>query len=160
MPRLLLAAALLFLALPASAQSVTDELDDLWAEVSRTVEEGDFEGYAAVYHPDAVVVFGASNMSLSIADALAGWKSGFEDTKAGKVTASVEFRFSKRLTSATTAHETGIFHYQALSADGTSGAMVHFTALSVKKDGQWLMVMENQKDLATQEEWDALASDG
>ena len=158
MTRLLLVVAFLFLTASATAQSVTQELDAYWAEVSRTVAEGDFEGYSALYHPDAVLVFAAQNASVSLDQALAGWKAGFDQTKAGELTASVEFRFERRLNSATTAHETGIFHYMAESDEGVSGAMVHFTALMVKKDGRWLMLMENQKELATMEEWETMGS--
>lgn len=149
-----------FLVLTVHAQSPIEELDAYWAEVSRTVAEGDFEGYSAAYHPDAVLVFAMQDASVSLETALANWKAGFDQTKAGEMTASVDFRFSKRLVSPTTAYEEGIFHYQSESAAGAGGAMVHFTALSVKKDGQWLMLMENQVSMATQEEWDALAGDG
>lgn len=142
---------------PAASQSVIDELDAYWAEVSRTVNEGDFEGYAAAYHPDAVLVFASSQQSVPLQQALTGWQPGFESTAAGDMSASVVFRFSQRLVSETTAWEKGIFHYQSETDQGVSGAMVHFTALSVKKDGRWLMLMENQMSIATQEEWDALA---
>jgi len=157
MTRLLFAAALLIFSTTTSAQSITEELDAYWAEVSRTVAEGDFDGYSAIYHPDAVLVFAMQDSSVPLETALANWKTGFDQTAAGEMTASVNFRFSKRLISPTTAYEEGIFHYMSESADGTGGAMVHFTALSVKKDGQWLMLMENQVAIATQDEWDALA---
>ena len=51
------------------------ELDDFWSELTRTVSEGDFEGYKATYHDDAVVVFttGENNASISIAKALVNW---------------------------------------------------------------------------------------
>ena len=35
----------------------TAELDQYWEALSKTVAEGDFEDYAAAYHPDAVIVF-------------------------------------------------------------------------------------------------------
>lgn len=152
-----LLALLLFCTIPSSAQTVIEELDAHWAEVSRTVVEGDFEGYSAVYHPDAVLVFAAGNQSVPLQQALDGWKSGFDQTAAGDQTASVSFRFSQRLVSETTAWEKGIFNFQSQSDQGTGGAMVHFTALSIKKDGRWLMLMENQMSEATQAEWDALA---
>ena len=129
---------------------ITAELDAYWAEVSRTVGEGDFDGYAATYHPDAVVIFGMASQPIS--EALAGWEQGFADTRAGRVTASVDFRFSERRNDATTAHETGIFRYA--SGDGAP-AYVHFEALMVKRDG-WKMLMEFQRGAATQAEWDAL----
>jgi hypothetical protein len=69
--------------------------------------------------------------------------------------ASVEFRFTRRLSDETTAHETGIFHYATVDAEGNrSGQFVHFEALLVKKDG-WKMMMEYQKSVATPEEWEA-----
>lgn len=155
LPRLVL--FLLLLTSPELAQAqVVDALDAYWAEVSRTVEEGDFEGYASLYHPDAVLVSGSGQASYSIEQALDGWEQGFLDTRAGKSEASVTFRLTQRLHDETTAHETGIFRYTLKGADGSeSGAMVHFEALLVKKEGRWLMVMEYQKHPATQAEWDA-----
>ena len=138
------------------AVSGTDDLDAFWAEVSRTVGEGDFEGYAATYHPDAVLVNLGGGVSYPIADALAGWKQGFDDTAAGKMKAHVEFRFTQRLNDANTAHETGMFHYTAQTGDGEpQGSPLHFQALLVKKGGAWKMVMEYQMTPATMEEWDA-----
>jgi ketosteroid isomerase-like protein len=152
--RLMLSAVLL--ALPATAHGqVTTELDAFWAEMSRTVEEGDFEGYGALYHPDAVLVM-LSSGSVPIGNALDGWKQLFVDTQEGRAEASVEFRFTSRLNDATTAHETGIFRYSFKPADGEEQvAPVHFESLLVKKDGRWLMVMEYQKNQATDAEWAA-----
>lgn len=151
-----LAAAAVVLALPTTASAqVTLELDAYWSEVSRTVAEGDFDGYAALYHPDAVLVAGGSG-SFPIAKALEGWKQGFDDTREGTATAGVEFRFTGRLNDETTAHDTGIFRYTLESEDTQEVvALVHFDALLVKKDGRWLMLMEYQKEPATDEEWDA-----
>jgi ketosteroid isomerase-like protein len=130
------------------------ELDAFWREASRTVREGDFDGYKATYHDDAVLV--SLKSSVPIAQALARWKAGFDDAKAGKMKASVEFRFSQRVGDATTAHETGIFLYSTTDANGVVKAShVHFEALLVKK-GAWKMVMEFQKNSATPAEWDAL----
>jgi uncharacterized protein (TIGR02246 family) len=144
------------LALPATAPAqVTTELDAYWAEVSRTVGEGDFEGYAELYHPDAVLVAGGSG-TYPIARALAGWKQGFDDTREGRAKAGVEFRLTERLNDATTAHETGIFRYTLAPEEGDDViAQVQFEALLVKKDGKWLMVMEYQKGPATDAEWAA-----
>lgn len=62
-----------------SAQ-VIDELDDYWAEMSRAVEEGDFEAYGRLYHPEAVLVDLGSGRSYPIERALGGWEQGFRDT--------------------------------------------------------------------------------
>ena len=140
---------------PAAGQ-VTGELDAFWTELARTVEEGDFAGYAALYHDDAVLVSEFSDASQPIAEALAGWEQGFLDTQTGSANATVQFRFSRRLNDATTAHETGIFHYRFAPGSGQiSDQYVHFEALLVKK-GTWRMVMEFQKSRATLAEWAAL----
>ena len=147
------------LLLPQSAHAqVADELDAYWAEVSRTVAEGDFESYAALYHPDAVLVSGFSNESFPISRALEGWRQGFVDTAEGRAEAGVDFRITQRLHDGTTAHETGIFRYTLTPENGEPiVAVVDFEALLVKKDGEWLMVMEYQKGEATEEEWEAAA---
>ena len=140
---------------PGLAQDRTAELDAFWAEVSRTVAEGDFEGYAATYHPDAILVSGLAEITHPISQALDGWRQGFLDTRAGIMKASVEFRFTQKLSDETTAHETGIFHYESVDAEGNrTGQFIHFEALLVRKEG-WKMMMEYQKSVATQEEWNA-----
>lgn len=136
------------------------ELNKYWEALSKTVSDGDFEGYRAAYHQDAVVIFatGSNKTSVPLAKALAGWKQGFDDTKAGKNKAGVTFRLSQRIGDDTTAHETGIFNYwtSGPNGDNKQGISVHFEMLLVKKDGKWLGVMEYQKEAATQEEWEAL----
>jgi len=139
----------------AETSATSAELDAFWAEVSRTVAEGDFAGYAATYHADAILVSGARATSYPIASALRGWEQGFVDTSAGKTQASVEFRFTHRLNDETTAHETGIFHYTARPTGGElTEQYLHFEALLVRKDG-WKMLMEYQKAPATEAEWAA-----
>ncbi len=148
----------LITAVPSAAQ-ITTELDAYWAEVSRTVAEGDFDGYADLHHPDAVLVSLGSGSSYPIADALAGWEQGFVDTREGRAEASVEFRLIQRLHDGTTAHETGIFRYRLKPTEGEPvDALVHFEALLVKKDGEWRILMEYQKEPATEEEWEAADS--
>ena len=135
------------------------ELNQYWAELSRTVREGDFEGYKATYHQDAVCVFttGKNKTSSPISEQLDLWKPGFIDTKSGKTRSNVEFRFSQRVGSPTTAHETGIFYFTSTDKDGKpSGGMVHFESLLIKQNGKWLATMEYQKSKATKEEWEAL----
>jgi len=136
------------------------ELNHYWKEVSRTVREGDFEGYTATYHPDAVCVFttGKNKRTAPLDVQLVLWKKDFVDTKAGKTKNNVEFRFTQRVGDATSAHDTGVFYFTSVDKDGkvlSSGA-VHFESLLVKRNGAWLAMMEYQKAKATQEEWDAL----
>ena len=132
-------------------------LNAYWAEVSRTVNKGDFEGYRSTCHPEGVLISGNKKTSYPLAEALKKWQPGFLDTKSGKIKASVEFRFSKRWGDATTAHETGMFCYTATDAEGTSKtAYVFLEALLIKKDGKWLILMENQKSEGTIEDWNKL----
>ncbi len=136
------------------------ELDLYWTAVSRTVREGDFEGYMATYHKDAVCVFttGKNKRTAPIDVQLALWKKDFVDTKSGKTKNNVEFRFTQRVGDSTSAHESGIFYFTSVDKDGkvlaTGG--VHFESLLVKRNGAWKALMEYQKSKATQEEWDAL----
>jgi hypothetical protein len=136
------------------------ELNQYWTEVSRTVREGDFEGYKATYHKDAVCVFttGKNKRTAPIDVQLDLWKKDFVDTKSGKTKNTVEFRFTQRVGDSTTAHETGIFYFTSVGKDGKvlSQGAVHFESLLVKHNGTWLAMMEYQKAKATQEEWDAL----
>jgi hypothetical protein len=133
------------------------ELDAYWAEVSRSVREGDFEGYKATCHEEGVLVAGTKQTSQPLSKALARWKQEFLDTKAGKLQANVELRFSQRLGDSSTAHETGIFRYSTVNAEGKrKDDYVHFEALLVKKNGKWQTLMEYQKSKATLDEWKAL----
>ncbi len=138
--------------------TVSQELDAYWAELGRTVATGDFQAYAAGYHPDAVYVSASKGESYPIASAFSRWQPGFEQTRLGETRASVTFRFSQRLHDATTAHETGIFRYTSQAAgEPETEQFMHFEALLVKQDG-WLTVMEYQKAPASREQWQALAA--
>ncbi|HIG83109.1 MAG TPA: hypothetical protein EYG40_00080 [Verrucomicrobia bacterium] len=134
------------------------ELNDYWAEVSRSVREGDFQGYKATCHKEGVLVSGTNNSSYPLSDALVRWKKDFTATKEGKMKASVEFRFSKRISDPTTAHETGIFLYSSGdSGENLKKEYIHFQALLVKIKGGWKIMMEYQKSKASQVEWNKLA---
>jgi len=133
------------------------ELDAYWAIVSRAVGEGDFETYQATCHPEGVLVSGNKQMSQPLAVALARWKQEFVDTKAGTRKSSVEFRFSKRMGDATTAHESGIFLYTFQLPDAPlQKEFIHFDCLLLKHPDGWKILMENQIGPATEAEWDAL----
>jgi ketosteroid isomerase-like protein len=136
------------------------DLDDFYKELSRTVREGDFEGYGATYHEDAVVVFAGTNTKISypISRALVNWKQGFTNTRLGKQSDNVEFRFSQRISDETTAHDTGIFHFTSVDKKGNKlrESYVHFEMLLVKKNDTWLALMEYQRSTATLKEWEAL----
>ena len=132
------------------------ELDNYWAEVSRCVKEGDFNGYKATCHKDGVLVSGSNNKAYPLSKALERWEPDFTDAKSGKTKTNVEFRFSKRLGDSTTAHETGMFLYTKVDADGTKTMdYINLEALLIKRGG-WKIMMEHQKSDGTQEQWDKL----
>ena len=133
------------------------ELNNYWAEVSRSVREGDFQGYKATCHKEGVLVSGTNNSSYPLSDALARWEKDFTATKEGKIKASVEFRFSKRISDSSTAHETGIFLYSSGDfGEKPKNEYIHFQALLVKRKEGWKIVMEYQKSKASQVEWNEL----
>ncbi|MEQ9167612.1 MAG: hypothetical protein RLO12_15240, partial [Fulvivirga sp.] len=119
-----------------------------------------FEGYSALFHEDAVLVSSTNpenSRAILISEALINWKQNFIDVKSGKMKAGAEFRFSERIISTSAANEIGIFKFSSTDANGdTQIAYVHFEALSIKKNGQWLMIMEKQKALASEKEWETL----
>jgi len=152
LPILLLVAAA---PLPAHAQ-VTAELDALWADVSRSVATGDPDLYLSTYHPDAIFVSARRGITRTVAEDVEANRAAWNDTREGRARRSVEFRFTERLNSATSAHEVGIFRYSSTEADGeTRVALIHFEAALVKKDGVWLQLLELQTSDATEAEWDA-----
>ncbi len=142
-------------ALAAAEATRLDELNRYWAEVSRAVKEGDFAAYQATCHSEGVLVSGTKNYSQPLTKALARWQQEFIDTRAGKMQACVEFRFTRRVGDATTALESGIFCYSSQ----TSGAAakveyVKFESLLVKCQDGWKTLMENQQSSVTAAEWD------
>ena len=147
------------MAAPGEAERL-QELDAYWKEVARAVREGDFAGYKATCHAAGVMVSGARKTSYPLSEALAGWEKDVTATKAGEVESEVQFRFSKRVGSSTTAHETGIFLYTTEGGKGgNTRDFVHFEALLIKEGESWKILMEYQKSKATPLQWNALAKD-
>jgi hypothetical protein len=113
---------------------LTRELDEYWARVSIAVKTGDLEAYRATCHPDGILVSGKGGKSELLSEALVRWGKEFADTKAGKMKAQVEFRFSDRKMGKNTVHETGIFLYSSQKkGEEWKQEYVHFEALLVKK---------------------------
>ena len=136
------------------------ELDAYWQKVSAAVTAGDFEAYAATTHPEGILVNGIKGTSMPLKKALARWKEGIDATKAGKLSASVEFRLGHRYGDETTAHESGIFLYATQKpGEELKKDYIHFEALLTRKDGKWQILMEYQKAPATAKQWEALGKD-
>ena len=155
--------ALLTAAAPVAAQvdSIELELDQFWAEVSRTVAEGDFEGMQATYHPDAILVFEGrdsdSYRTRIMTTSLGPSEAGTADTREGRKVVGVEFRFSSRVHDSNTAHEVGISHFRRTRQGGEREDFYGLVdSYLVKKDGRWMILVEIQRVEATEAEWDAL----
>ena len=132
------------------------ELDRFWSEVGTAVQDGNYERYEGTCHPSGVLVSGTKGTSYPLAQALARWKPGFLETQSGKIKAGVEFRFSQRFGDETTAHETGIFHYWTVKANGVrQDDYIHFESLLLKEK-RWRTLMEYQKYSASEDEWEKL----
>ncbi|MDZ4260012.1 MAG: hypothetical protein U0974_00120 [Gemmatimonadales bacterium] len=151
----------LLVASPLAAQDdpVIAELDAFWAEVSRTVAEGDFEGMVAMNHPDGIWVSAlASNPATRLqAEWLAAAAEDVARTRAGEQSPRVEFRFSSRVHDATTAHEVGMVRFTntrgGVRMEDVYGLLDSYL---VKKDGRWTILVEIQRWDMTKAEWDAL----
>ncbi len=142
---------------PVSEGDRLKQLDRFWAAVSQAVASGDFAAYQATCHPEGVLVSGSKKMTEPLAEALKRWKSGFDDTRAGKMKASVQFKFSQRIGDANSAHESGMFFYQSTNSDGkVEPNYTYFEALLVKRKGKWKTLMEYQKSKGTREEYEAM----
>jgi ketosteroid isomerase-like protein len=129
--------------------------DSLYREIIRTVAEVDFDGMAAAYHPDAVLV--TEKKSMPINEVMKRWRAEGEKFESEGGTATVSFRFIDRKLSETTAFETGIFRYGTIDKEGTvKTSYYHFQDLNVKKNGKWLTVMEHQQNPSSKAEWNAL----
>ena len=141
--------------IPAHAQIVT-ELDDLWARVAQSVATGDPDLYLSTYHPDAIFVSARRGITRTVAEDVEANRAAWDDTREGAARRSVQFRFTERLHSQTSAHEVGIFRYASTEADGsTRVVLIHFEAALVKKDGVWLQLLELQTSDAAEAEWEA-----
>lgn len=134
------------------------ELDALWATVSKAVATGDFETYATTCHPDGVLVSGRKQRTEPLSGALKRWKKEFDDTRAGRMTASASLRWATRYGDATTAYEVGILRYAFRPVGGQETVeYVDIECVLVKHDAGWKVTCENQKGLTTEEAWKALA---
>ncbi len=154
-------AILIIVAIPnitsAKAAEMSESIKAYWKESNRTVSTGDFEGYKASCHPDAIIVDGLGGGSSPIANAFEGWEQGFKDTVSGKMKAGVDFKFSRVLESETTNFSIGMYHYYTIHKDGArTDQYIHFESLLIYKDG-WKMMMEYTKAKGTLEEWNAIA---
>ena len=137
----------------ASQADTEQELQQFWQDAAKTVISGDFDGYAATFAQDAILVSDIAKTSYPISQALSRWQKGFNETKAGKIKAGVSFKFTSSLISDKTAHQSGYFYYFSDNGKGElSPFIAQFEALLIKKADKWQVIMERhikQVDLAT-----------
>jgi len=163
--KLLTALAAITLAVPVAATAQagtaasgpsTAAIDaEVWSAITASVADQDIDAMAATYHPDAVVV--TPGGTVPTREQLPRWGKDMEIAKARGATATVEFRFSKRLDNAATAFETGIFKYSVIDSAGKSTSfIIPMEALLVRTNGRWVVVMEHQFAAVGPAEWDAL----
>lgn len=139
---------------PATDTTSHDIDKQVWAVISRTVQEDDIQGMAAVYHPDAVLV--SENGTVPIAEQLGKWERDMEAQKLAGTSASAEFKFDVRQDGPTTAFETGVFRYATQGKSEPEQAVyVRFETLLTKQEGKWLILMERQLGLVDEADWAA-----
>jgi uncharacterized protein (TIGR02246 family) len=127
----------------------------VWAVISATVAENDIEAMAATYHPDGVFVYGQG--TVPIAKQLSKWGEEMAKTKLEGARASVSFRFERRQDDAETAFEVGLFKYSESDKSGAENAVyVPFEVLLVRKNADWLILMERQLAATDETAWKAL----
>lgn len=134
------------------------ELNRYWATLAKTAQEGDFDGMKSLYHADAVLV--KTDTTFAISEAFKfRWKKEIMEVKNGKRNNTLEFRFSKRIGDEITAFEEGIYHYTSIETSTgkkLGDSYIHFESLLVKQNNQWVTLMEYQKMVATEQEWESL----
>ncbi|MEP5610653.1 MAG: hypothetical protein ABJP45_00315 [Cyclobacteriaceae bacterium] len=150
-------------ALPTLSDSLQDnnrtaQLDQYWAALAKTAKEGDFDGMKALYHEDAVLVKPDTTIAISQAFKYR-WKKEIMEVNDGKRANTLAFRFSKRIGNDITAFEKGIYHYTSIetsSGKSLGDSYTYFEILLVKRNDQWVALMEYQQKEATKEEWESL----
>ena len=158
MPRILAGLALLIMAAvtPVGAQEgVAAELDELWERVAESVRTGDPDLYLSTYHPDAIFVSARRGISRTVVADVEANRDAWRATAEGRAERDIEFRFTRRIHDASSAHEVGMFRYSSLENGEWRVVTIHFTAALVKVDGEWLQLLEYQDSDATEAEWEA-----
>ena len=143
-------------ALQTATTSSAREIDrDIWSVFVATVAADDIVGMGRAYFPDAVLV--SPKGTRPIKDTLEGWGRDMVAARARGDKATVAFRFSRRQDDSATAFEAGIFKYTVIARSGASTPrFCPFEELLVKTNGRWLVLMERQFAVVSQDEWDKL----
>lgn len=140
----------------AQQDPVIAELDAFWVGVVQSVVDWSIPAQQATYHPDAVGVKGTvgADTTYLLADDFARRIAESTTESGPPIRRVLEFRWSSRVHDAQTAHEVGLYHYWAEGRPHYYGTVDSYL---VKRDGQWLILVEIQHEPGvTEADWNAL----
>lgn len=129
---------------------------ELWKPLIESVYEADYPLHESCYHPSAVMVLEISGKTMSGKQWLEGVKAGFEERKMQAKTTFLKMRFSKRLHDSVSGYETGIFLFSNIRDGKRNNAYIKFEFLLTRENGKWQLLLENQQERLTQEDWNTL----
>lgn len=129
---------------------------ELWKPLIESVYEADYPLHESCYHPSAVMVLEINGETMSGKQWLEGVKAGFEERKNQAKTTFLKMRFSKRLHDPVSGYETGIFLFSSIRDGERKNKYIKFEFLLTRENGKWQLLLENQQERMTEEDWDAL----
>ncbi|MCP4313823.1 MAG: nuclear transport factor 2 family protein [Bacteroidetes bacterium] len=129
---------------------------ELWMPLMESVYEADYPLHESCYHPSAIMVLEISGKTMSGKQWLEGVKAGFEERKNQAKTTFLKMRFSKRLHDSVSGYETGIFLFSSIRDGERKNAYIKFEFLLTRENGKWQLLLENQQERLTEEDWNAL----
>ena len=129
---------------------------ELWKPLIESVYEADYPLHESCYHPSAIMVLEINGETMSGKQWLEGVKTGFEARKTEAKTTYIKMRFSKRLHDSVSGYETGIFHFSNIRDGERTNKYVKFQFLLTRENGKWQLLLENQLERLTEEDWNAL----
>ncbi len=129
---------------------------ELWKPLMESVYEANYPLHESCYHPSAVMVLEIGDKTMSGKQWLEGVKAGFEERKNQAKTTFLKMRFSKRLHDSVSGYETGIFLFSRVQDGERKNAYIKFEFLLTRENGKWQLLLENQQERLTEEDWNAL----
>ena len=142
---------------PGQDPAIIAQIDkELWKPLIESVYEADYPLHESCYHPSAVMVLEITGKTMSGKQWLEGVKAGFEERKTEAKTTFLKMRFSKRLHDPVSGYETGIFLFSSIRDGERRNAYIKFQFLLTRENGKWQLLLENQQERMTEEDWNAL----
>jgi len=142
---------------PGQDPEIIAQIDkELWKPLIESVNEADYPLHESCYHPSAVMVLEITGETMSGKQWLEGVKTGFEARKNQAKTTFIKMRFSKRLHDSVSGFETGIFLFSSIRDGQRNNRYIKFEFLLTRENGKWQLLLENQQERMTEEDWNAL----